>query len=153
MSKGYLFFISDAVHAHRCASDAHRCTSAKIGAWPTLIRTLWDIQNTHWWWAGVEVLWPWFCKVPWHVEWSEVNLSLRGPPIDGNPSLPPNCASGSAFAKSTRLIVKAVLITTSIDKVLMRGALSSKQLLNVQTPFLGKSFLFWGGLEHKKNRM
>ena len=37
MSKGYLFFISDAVHAHRCASDAHRCASAKIGAWPTLI--------------------------------------------------------------------------------------------------------------------
>ena len=37
MSKGYLFFISDAVHAHRCASDAHRYASAKIGAWPTLV--------------------------------------------------------------------------------------------------------------------
>ena len=41
MSKGYLFFISDAVHAHRCASDAHRCASAKIGLWPTLERTPW----------------------------------------------------------------------------------------------------------------
>ena len=32
MSKGYLFFISDAVHAHWCAS-------AKIGAWPALLQT------------------------------------------------------------------------------------------------------------------
>ena len=28
MSKGYLFFISDAAHAHRCASDAHQQKSA-----------------------------------------------------------------------------------------------------------------------------
>ena len=45
MSKGYLFSISDAVQAHWCASDAHRCASAKIGAWPTLVATL----LLNWW--------------------------------------------------------------------------------------------------------
>ena len=32
-----IFFTIDAVYAHWCASDAHRCASASIGAWPTLI--------------------------------------------------------------------------------------------------------------------
>ena len=39
-ARAIYFFISDAVHAHRCASDAHRCASAKIGAWPTLVGSL-----------------------------------------------------------------------------------------------------------------
>ena len=34
--KVYYFLLFDAVHAHQCASDAHRCASAKIGAWPAL---------------------------------------------------------------------------------------------------------------------
>ena len=35
-----IFFTIDAVYAHWCASDAHRCASAKIGAWPALVQTL-----------------------------------------------------------------------------------------------------------------
>ena len=34
-----MFFTIDAVYAHLCASDAHRCASEKIGAWPSLIQT------------------------------------------------------------------------------------------------------------------
>ena len=34
-----IFFTIDAVYAHWCASDAHRCASAKIGAWPALFQT------------------------------------------------------------------------------------------------------------------
>ena len=37
VKKRWFFFTIDAVYAHWCASDAHRCASAKIGAWPTLI--------------------------------------------------------------------------------------------------------------------
>ena len=40
--QGLIFFISDAEYAHRCASDAHRCASAKIGAWPALVSTQWQ---------------------------------------------------------------------------------------------------------------
>ena len=37
VKKRWFFFTIDAVYAHWCASDAHRCASAKIGAWPTLV--------------------------------------------------------------------------------------------------------------------
>ena len=40
VKKRWFFFTIDAVYAHWCASDAHRCASAKIGAWPTLVETL-----------------------------------------------------------------------------------------------------------------
>ena len=39
VKKRWFFFTIDAVYAHWCASDAHRCASAKIGAWPALIGT------------------------------------------------------------------------------------------------------------------
>ena len=39
VKKIWFFFTIDAVYAHWCASDAHRCASAKIGAWPTLVST------------------------------------------------------------------------------------------------------------------
>ena len=38
VKKRWFFFTIDAVYAHWCASDAHRCASAKIGAWPSLIQ-------------------------------------------------------------------------------------------------------------------
>ena len=38
VKKRWFFFTIDAVYAHWCASDAHRCASAKIGAWPALIQ-------------------------------------------------------------------------------------------------------------------
>ena len=34
-----IFFIGDAEYAHRCASDAYRCASAKLGTWPALLFT------------------------------------------------------------------------------------------------------------------
>ena len=37
VKKRWFFFTIDAVYAHWCASDAHRCASAKIGAWPALV--------------------------------------------------------------------------------------------------------------------
>ena len=40
VKKRWFFFTIDAVYAHWCASDAHRCASAKIGAWPSLVETL-----------------------------------------------------------------------------------------------------------------
>ena len=40
VKKRWFFFTIDAVYAHWCASDAHRCASAKIGAWPSLVQTL-----------------------------------------------------------------------------------------------------------------
>ena len=40
VKKRWFFFTIDAVYAHWCASDAHRCASAKIGAWPTLLYIL-----------------------------------------------------------------------------------------------------------------
>ena len=55
--KVYSFLLFDAVHAHQCASDAHRCTSAKLGAWPSLQWTLSCVhcvqfedsfENAHW---------------------------------------------------------------------------------------------------------
>ena len=66
VKKRWFFFTIDAVYAHWCASDAHRCASAKIGAWPALIKggsmskivaglglqyTLWNLK-----WACLEEL-------------------------------------------------------------------------------------------------
>ena len=43
LKKSGFFITIDAVYAHWCASDVHRCASATIGVWPTQIPS----HNTH----------------------------------------------------------------------------------------------------------
>ena len=48
VKKRWFFFTIDAVYAHWCASDAHRCASAKIGAWPALVSKPFQGQELSW---------------------------------------------------------------------------------------------------------
>ena len=66
VKKRWFFFTIDAVYAHWCASDAHRCASAKIGAWPALISTVhcrpWTIGRCVWL-TYENLIYQWFSSI------------------------------------------------------------------------------------------
>ena len=73
---------------------------------------------------------------------SDADLSWRGAPIDGNPNLPPNCASGSAFAAPGSEVKSTRLKQSWLQQLQAAGGLKAK----IESKLMKRTHLRWGEL-------